>query len=87
MKEQDIIRVLSEGYSEGTEAFRDALLDRCLDALGSESVGFRLVGTDGEDTVHELGIEELDLLAAAGSLPDRLAEELTRENNDSLPIG
>ena len=54
MDEERIARILSRGFSDGTESFRDDLLDRCLAVLGAEDQG-RVVSD-----------EELELLAAAG---------------------
>jgi len=53
MDEDELRRILSQDLSVGTEAFRDALLARCLDVLAAG---------DGAD----LGDDELELLAAAG---------------------
>ena len=46
--------LLAQDLSSGTEAFRDALLERCLDVLNSDS----------EVTV--LSDDDLEMLAAAG---------------------
>lgn len=54
MDEVDIARVLSADLSEGTEAFRDALLERCLSVIA-----------DGDDGMS-LDDDQLELLAAAG---------------------
>ena len=51
-----------EDYSSGTEAFRDALLKRCLNELDAEA------GTPLEEDALELPDEALELLAAAGDL-------------------
>ena len=59
MDEKEITRLLSQDLSEGTEAFRDALLARCLDAL------------DAESQSQELDDDQLELLAAAGDVPLR----------------
>ena len=56
MDENELRRILSQDLSVGTEAFRDALLARCLQVLGE----------DGAAT--ELCDEELELLAAAGDM-------------------
>lgn len=61
MPEQEIRRILSQDLSAGTEAFRDALLARCLEVLGS----------DDSESGLDLFDEDLELLAAAGS-PDGL---------------
>lgn len=53
--EQMLRRVLGQDFSAGTEAFRDALLDRCLAVLGQ----------GGE--ARDLDDGDLGLLAAAGS--------------------
>lgn len=57
VEEQDIIRMLSEDYSAGTDAFREELLERCLEVLGDE------------DHAVELDDQELEMLAAAGDPP------------------
>lgn len=73
MTERDIIRVLSGNHSAGTEAFRDALLARCLAVIGSnEPIG----SPDGES--GDLDDEELGMLAAAGTgTPQRSAATTT----------
>lgn len=48
--------LLSQNFSEGTETFRDALLERCLDVL------------DADGGKAELEDEALELLAAAGDI-------------------
>ena len=65
VEDKDLIRVLSEAYSAGTEAFRDALLIRCLDVL------------EEDERCEELGDEDLDMLAAAGNPTSPLPEEWT----------
>ena len=57
MTEQDIIRVLSERRPVGGEAFRDALLARCLAII------------DADDVPADLDDEELGTLAAASGVP------------------
>ena len=57
MLEQEIRRILGKDLSVGTEAFRDSLLKRCLSVLDSGS----------EDGI-ELDDDQIELLAAAGSL-------------------
>lgn len=52
--EQLLEKLLKQDFSEGTEAFRDALLERCLEGL------------DSDERVIELSDYELDLVAAAG---------------------
>ena len=63
MDEQKIERILCKGLAQNPNAFRNALLDRCLDVLCS----FEAVALDDE---------ELDMLSAAGnpvpSCPDPL---------------
>lgn len=54
MDEDELRRILSQDLSAGTEAFRDALLARCLQVLGKNGAA------------AELADEELELLAAAG---------------------
>ena len=56
MDESAIERLLGRDLSEGTEAFRDALLDRCLEVLGQADEGIPL-----DD-------DALDLLSAAGGV-------------------
>ena len=57
MTEQDIIRVLSERRPVGDEAFRDALLARCLAIV------------DADDAPYDLDDEDLGMLAAAFGAP------------------
>ena len=52
MNEKELERLLKQNYSEGTEAFRDDLLKRCLSLLGSNN--------------GEIDDDALDSLAAAG---------------------
>lgn len=54
--EQMIEKLLKQDFSSGTEAFRDALLARCLDEL------------DADIRESDLSDEELEMLAAAGNL-------------------
>ena len=54
--EREIAKVLQQDLSKGTEAFRDALLRRCLDVLDSDNDG------------RSLDDDELEMLAAAGDL-------------------
>lgn len=56
MNERELRRIVSQDFSVGTEAFRDALLARCLEVLGEDGAA------------AELGDEELELLAAAGDM-------------------
>ena len=49
-----IERILAQGFSEGTEEFREALLQRCLDALNDD------------ESYRSLSDGDLDMLAAAG---------------------
>ena len=68
MDESAIERLLGRDLSEGTEAFRDALLYRCLEVLGQADEGIPL-----DD-------DALDLLSAAGELgacvtPPALADD------------
>lgn len=61
--EKMLERLFKQDFSEGTEAFRDALLARCLEELNAAE--------DDEgpgDSVREIGEDELDMLAAAGDL-------------------
>lgn len=57
-------RLVKQDFSAGTEAFRDALLDRCLDVLDADSDGV------------QLNDDDLDLLAAAGDSTMLRLEEL-----------
>ena len=72
MDEKEITRLLSQDLSEGTEAFRDALLARCLDAL------------DAESQSQELDDDQLELLAAAGDVllraPDVFGDNTPNDN-------
>ncbi|MBQ9005935.1 MAG: hypothetical protein IJ092_06130 [Atopobiaceae bacterium] len=56
MDEKQITSVLEKDYSEGTEAFREGLLARCLEVLDA-----------GAET-RELADDDLEMLAAAGIL-------------------
>ena len=67
MTEQEIIRILSQDRSVGTEAFRDELLARCLEVLDSESV-------------YEVSDDELELLAAAGDPTTTCPQAFNGEN-------
>lgn len=53
MDEHDLERILRQDLAQGTEAFRDDLLARCLAELSSQDAA-------------ELSDDELELLAAAG---------------------
>ena len=66
--EQNVSRLMKQDFSAGTEAFRDALLVRCLDELGTAEDGVEL--DDGF----------LDMLAAAG---DMFANAPERYNDPS----
>ena len=59
--ERMLERLLGQDFSIGTEAFRDALLARCLDEL------------DADDETVVIGDDDLVLIAAAGGpmLPER----------------
>lgn len=61
MNEQEVTRILQLDLSIGTEAFRDALLQRCLAVLDTKEVA-------------SLDDDELDLLAAAGNPADLFTE-------------
>lgn len=54
--EQTLERVLSQDFSDGTEAFRDELLNRCLAVLESD------------EHASVIPDEELEMLAAAGDI-------------------
>lgn len=60
--ENKLQQMLKLDLSAGTEAFRDDLLARCLDVLGSDSAS-----NDPSEGI-ELDDATLDLLAAAGDL-------------------
>ena len=64
--ERLLARLLKQDLSEGTEGFRDALLNRCLNELGAED------GADG-DEVAILDDDSLEMLAAAGDVAQRPA--------------
>ena len=53
--EQRLEQLLRQDLSVGTEAFRDALLARCLNEL-----------PDADDEPRQLDIADLELVAAAG---------------------
>ena len=53
--DREVERILKEDLSTGTDEFREALLQRCLAALGDDE------GTPIAD-------EDLDMLAAAGDI-------------------
>ena len=59
MDEKDIERLLRQNLSIGSEGFRDALLRRCLDLLGSSE-------PNSSNRICEVLDEDLELLAAAG---------------------
>ena len=61
MDEQGIERILRRGLSDNPNAFRDELLERCLDVLC---------------TLEEVPLEdsELDMLAAAGD-PSQIVQD------------
>ena len=54
--EQMVKQLLGKDCSEGTEAFRDDLLKRCLAVLDADSEGVPIAD------------EDLDMLAAAGDM-------------------
>ena len=54
-------RLFKLDFSAGTEDFREDLLSRCLDALGTEDAP-----KSDSTACRELTISELELLAAAG---------------------
>lgn len=60
--EELVKELMKQDFAAGTEEFRDALLARCLDVLG----------TDGDSAEAADGValsdSEIDLLAAAGDL-------------------
>lgn len=60
--EQMLERLLKQDFSAGTEAFRDSLLQRCLDVLA-------------EENGMELDDEDLELLSAAGDMTSMLGED------------
>ena len=49
-------RLLSHSFSEGTDEFCEALLERCIESLGTD------------EEVEKLSDETLELLAAAGDV-------------------
>ena len=67
MDEKDIKQAFSYDFSEGTEAFRDDLLARCLTTLQDCA--------EDEDEGIVLEDEELDMLAAAGDIYAQMREE------------
>ena len=61
--EKMLERLLKQDYSVGTEAFRDALLSRCLEELNEAE------SDNGEEhDVVVLSDDELELLSAAGDI-------------------
>lgn len=54
MDEERVRQLFRQDLSAGTDAFREELLERCLDALHDEETG------------REVDDSELDMLAAAG---------------------
>lgn len=61
--EQMLERMLGQDFSKGTEAFRDALLERCLGELNAGG------SADAPDfRAFELSDDQLDLLSAAGTV-------------------
>ena len=70
--EQMIGRLMSQDFSAGTEAFREELLVHCLAVLDAD---------DGE-ACAEVGDDDLELLAAAGTVyanPSAGSGRLSRE--------
>lgn len=67
--ESVVRRLLKQDLSQGTETFREALLARCLELLGPDDIS-------DDDGVTEVILfdDDLDMLAAAGSIEDRLAD-------------
>lgn len=59
--EEMLHRVFGDGNQRDGEAFREALLERCLRIV-------RAGDADGNSAGRELGDSELELLAAAGDL-------------------
>ena len=55
MGDRDVEQILKEDLSAGTDEFREALLQRCLAALG-------------DDEGAPIADEDLDMLAAAGNI-------------------
>ena len=53
--DRDVEQILKEDLSAGTDEFREALLQRCLAALG-------------DDEGAPIADEDLDMLAAAGDI-------------------
>lgn len=60
--EQELQRLLKQDFSAGTEAFRDALLARCLKELNRADRG------DDDFRAFEIPDENLEMLAAAGDV-------------------
>lgn len=63
MDEVCVERILGRDMSQGSESFRDALLCKCLEALGSHGVATL---PDEESFGMELDDGYMDMLAAAG---------------------
>ena len=66
--EEKIARALRFRFSDGSEQFRDDLLDRCLRVL------------DADDAPRALEDDELELLAAAGSPYEGLVHQGEAQN-------
>ncbi len=65
--ESVVKQLLKQDFSKGTETFREALLARCLELLGSDDIS----DDDGVTGVI-LSEDQLDMLAAAGDIEARL---------------
>lgn len=63
--EKMLERLLNEDLSKGTDAFRDALLARCLDVLGSDD---HTQSIDGDGGIRPIDESDLEFLAAAGDI-------------------
>ena len=76
MKDKDIERILTNGLDEGRPEFKENLLARCLEVLGTEENStFTLVEE------RDLSMDELDLLAAAGTPYDQYDANHMRRNS------
>ena len=65
--ESVVKQLLKQDFSKGTETFREALLARCLELLGSDDIS----DDDGVTGVI-LSEDQLDMLAAARDIEARL---------------
>jgi len=75
MDEANIERALGYDHSQGTEEFREDLLQRCLAVLAAGAEIHHGGGLPYPAQVAELDDDALDMLAAAGDAYTRQGEE------------